>query len=393
MLIKKISLALTTVILTLVVLELALRYVQPFGFTLKGHTIVLPTNTSVTYEVAPTEKLDPLVTVKKNSLGFRGENPPARFHSQLTLVTVGGSTTESILVPEQKTWTDILGKNLSNHFDNVWINSAGFDGHSTFGHLILTNDYLVALRPKYALFLVGTNDLALFEGKEWDAFRPRPQQQSLLDRLAEHSALVALYKNIQRLRASQQLGLSSRNVIDFDSVVPSMEKYPDYKVLGSSTASATLSDVVGSDEELDEYVAAYRQRLEQLVITTRNAEIEPVLITQPALYGPAVDDVTGVNLEDIVVDTTNGVIGAGMVGREKWSLLEAYNQATRSVAKAHNVKMIDLAAKLPKSSRYYYDFVHFSNAGSQEVASLVYKDLCHFLWEREPSLRSTACPM
>ena len=39
--------------------------------------------------------------------------------------------------PDSKTWTDVLSKNLDSAFDNLWMNNAGIDGHSTFGHIIL----------------------------------------------------------------------------------------------------------------------------------------------------------------------------------------------------------------------------------------------------------------
>lgn len=391
MLIKKALLSVVMCAVTLVALEYFLHFYHPLGFSLKGHRISLPTNTAVTYEVPPTEKLNSRVTVKKNSIGFRGTEAPARFNTVLSLVTVGGSTTESIMISEGQTWTDILGERLSSNFHNMWVNNAGFDGHSTFGHQILVDDYLRALRPKYVLFLVGANDLALFEGRNWDVFAPREEHTSILNTLAEHSELVALFQNIRRLRASQSLGLSSRTVVQFHSVIPSTEQYPDYRTLGVSTASSTLSEVVGDQTDLQEYLAAYRLRLEQLIFTVRQSDIEPILVTQPALYGPAIDDVTGVDLEKITVDTTNGEFGAGMSGKEKWELLESYNAVTRSVADEHNAPLIDLSHKLPKSSRYYYDFIHFSNEGSVRVASIIYEDLCSILWEAESSFRKTPC--
>ena len=41
----------------------------------------------------------------------------------------------------------------------MWINNAGLDGATTYRHLILMEDYLIKLRPKVVLFLVGINDV------------------------------------------------------------------------------------------------------------------------------------------------------------------------------------------------------------------------------------------
>ena len=38
-------------------------------------------------------------------------------------------------------------------------NNAGLDGATTYRHLILMEDYVVTLRPKVVLFLIGINDV------------------------------------------------------------------------------------------------------------------------------------------------------------------------------------------------------------------------------------------
>ncbi|MBI5184572.1 MAG: SGNH/GDSL hydrolase family protein [Nitrospinae bacterium] len=114
-------------------------------------------------------KIDKQIIHKKNMLGFRGENPPKNFEEKLTLITVGGSTTECFYLSDGKTWTDVLGKKLNARFSNgTWINNAGLDGHSTFGHLVLMEDYIVRLKPKIALFLVGINDLGREDLRSYD---------------------------------------------------------------------------------------------------------------------------------------------------------------------------------------------------------------------------------
>lgn len=388
---KKVILALVSIVIAIVALELILRVVQPFGFRIKGQSVSLPTNTSVTYRVKPTAKLDSLVTVTKNSLGFRGKEPPARFDSYLTIVTVGGSTTESIMINEGQTWTDLVGKHLSQHFSNVWINNGGLEGHSTFGHLVLLKEYLTALRPRYALFLVGTNDLALFEAREWGVLHSKTEARTVQEWLAEHSEIVRLYTNLQRYQASSALGLTSQEVIDFANTVASGEEYPDYRVLGETSPHYNISDLVGTDSDLNEYLMAYRSRLIELITLARSNHIEPILLTQPAVYGPAIDDLTGTDLGKMAVLTTNGEFGEGMTGTEKWWILETYNSATRQVAQEHDVHLIDLARQLPKSTRFFYDFIHFSNAGSEKVAEIVYQELCSYLASREPELMHTPC--
>ena len=69
----------------------------------------------------------------------------------------------------------------------------------------------------------------------------------------------------------------------------------------------------------------------------------------------------------------------GMSGSTRWKLLELYNDVTRKVAREQELLLIDLAGKMSKSSRYYYDYHHFTNDGADVVADLIRAELAAFL--------------
>ncbi len=71
------------------------------------------------------------------------------------------------MLSDDKTWTARLGKRLEESFRRVWINNAGLDGHSTFGHIVLLEDHLSKLYPKVALFPIGVGDVARAPMEEW----------------------------------------------------------------------------------------------------------------------------------------------------------------------------------------------------------------------------------
>ena len=66
-------------------------------------------------------------------------------------------------------------------------------------------------------------------------------------------------------------------------------------------------------------------------------------------------------------------------GNIAWAYLELYNDVTRSIGAEHNVLVIDLANQLPKSSRYFRDFVHYNNEGAEKIAEIIYNKLLPFL--------------
>src|SRR5580704_17588568 len=77
-----------------IALEIFLRIYNPFHFRLKGDRILLPINQEVRIRNTINPKLDSLIINTRNALGFRGPDTPANFRQVLSIITVGGSTTE-----------------------------------------------------------------------------------------------------------------------------------------------------------------------------------------------------------------------------------------------------------------------------------------------------------
>ena len=116
------------------------------------------------------------------------------------------------------------------------------------------------------------------------------------------------------------------------------------------------------EEHRKKYLKSYSERLIKLIKISREHDIEPIFITQPYLLGEGVDDVSGVNLANVAVRSYNGKVA--------WQILELYNDVLRQAGTEHQVLVIDLARELPKSSRYYYDFYHYTNEGSTLIAEI-----------------------
>ena len=106
--------------------------------------------------------------------------------------------------------------------------------------------------------------------------------------------------------------------------------------------------------------------------------MEPVFLTQPVLYGPGVDDLTGSNLATLrVTPDLNGETG--------WEVLELYNDVVRQQGREADVLVIDLAREMPKNSAYYYDLMHYTNGGAALVADIVAAQLTPFLAKKFPA--------
>ncbi|HXC67154.1 MAG TPA: SGNH/GDSL hydrolase family protein [Nitrospiraceae bacterium] len=349
------------------VLEVFLRVFNPIGFRVRGDKIILPSNTryDVVNETVP--KLDHKITHTKNSLGFRGEEPPKDWASYLTIIAVGGSTTECFYLSDGHAWTDLLARRLKQERPRTWVNNAGLDGQTTFGHLVLMQDFIVKLRPSVVLFLVGVNDIGMARPWGYDeriqvSFVCFSSLRCFLRTLANHSDLANLLANVLRFMDAAYKGVVHAQ-LDLASMA--------HLTIPESRMAQIL------DEHQTDFIPLYRQRIEKLIRISKENGIKPVFMTHPSLYGSGFDDVTGVDLETIRVGhESNGLL--------EWRILELYNEALREVTERENVPFIDLAREMPKSSLYYYDYFHFTNQGSEKVAEIVFDGFPRALWDGSP---------
>ncbi|MEX0938451.1 MAG: SGNH/GDSL hydrolase family protein [Pirellulales bacterium] len=349
---------------SLALVEIVLRIYNPIHVPLRAHEIALPANQVFRYRVEGATKIDPIIVNEYNSLGMRGPEKPDDFDAATTVVTVGGSTTECVGLTDAHAWPAVLHKLLAAQHKDVWLNNAGMNGHSTFGHLVLMRQFLAKLHPDFALFLMGINDVGRGDLNEYDR-RIDPAQASGLTPIIRHSELLCTAQVLWRTARAYDLGLAFNGEIDFANL--------DERVAPSDR----MDDEITKHRRL--FVPEYEQRVRTLVAECRTAGIQSVLLTQPAVYGDAIDPTTGRNLATMDVDGASGLL--------KWRTLELYNDVTRRVAAENHLLLIDVARAMPKDSRLYADYIHYSPAGAAKLAEIVARGL-----ESELTARRTRQP-
>jgi hypothetical protein len=181
---------------------------------------------------------------------------------------------------------------------------------------------------------------------------PDPNRERLVHRLAKHSEVANAMVNLVR-------AWRARHYIFGDQPVD---------VASFRRIAMTDAEVAAFVAPFARYLGGYQARLTRLALESRAAGIEPVFLTQPEMVGDAIDPTTGTDLSTLADHGDRN-------GRADWRLLEMYNDVMRRVAKREGVFLIDLAHLLPKDSRYYYDFIHFSNDGARAVGQIVAAEL------------------
>jgi lysophospholipase L1-like esterase len=358
---KKFLYGLYLFFIVFLLLEIALRIYNPFHLRLKGDKIVLPVNRRDIIRNTINPKLDSIIVNTRNSIGFRGPDPVGG-SAHLTIITVGGSTTECHFLSDDKTWPQLLGRAIADSFNHTWLNNAGLDGHSSFGHQVLLNDYLVRIKPKVVLFLTGINDIGNDQPTFHDKLNIKGAYPDLKHYLFENSEVLNVALNLVRGWRAQKFNNTTDHMLQLapgkNEVIP----------------EAVIAKQMDAQQP---YLASFRKREMQLIDTCRRYGIMPVFITQADQFGYGTDTITQANLELFSMSP-------GKNGKLEWQILEMYNDVTRQICKEMGADCIDLARKMPKNSLYFYDNVHFTNAGAAKTAAIVYDDLAPVLRKHFP---------
>ena len=359
---KRIGYSLFLLAFVLVACEVLLRIFHPFPSSVVGDKIILTPNYSKVYKnTTGAANMDETIIYKRNSVGLRGPELPVPFKEYLSIICVGGSTTECTFISEGKTWEDQLYKNLSDSFPKLWVNNAGFSGHSTFGHIILLRDYIVNLEPTVCLFLVGGNDIDRNDLRPHDQNFTKTNAKWIVS-LAQKSALVNTLLNLYRNHLAKEKKLADGKPFTLLNKKPLV--IPD----------SVIQEKIRLQQPL---VKAYASRLQEMVRLCRSNGIEPIFITQPCLVGETVDSLTGVDLSSFPMsDKINGKLF--------WKYMQLYNAETINVAKEEGLFCIDLATELPKSSAYYYDLLHYNIIGNARVGAILGGKLGSYLQKKYP---------
>lgn len=133
--------------------------------------------------------------------GYRGLND---LNNDNIVLTIGGSTTEQILVGDGKTWQDQLASMYDKKYQFL---NGGVGGQTTFGHIYAIEKWHTKeLRPtqvRAVIFYIGINDIALLNGKHNENETPKKnyyQFQIFLSRNSFFYQRLKIVKDNLRVR-------------------------------------------------------------------------------------------------------------------------------------------------------------------------------------------------
>ncbi len=342
--------------IALVLAEIVLHIYNPFKSRVRGNEIVLPANVKYEFKDVKIPGLDAHIIHQKNSMGFRGPELP-KDPKTVRIFCVGGSTTECFYLGDGKDWPALLMKKLNSAGINAWVNNAGLDGHSTFGHIILLRDHLLKFKPDYVVFLIGCNDVAADGLNLYENYHLNNKKRFL-----ENFELFNLYLSWKRSRDAAKMGMGHKPV--------------DFKTW-------PVADTTGWEKNFNLYLhnsvqkkkaIAYLNRLDTLAKLCLKAGALPVFITQPSMLCDNVDVVTGRYLGNLLFEDKCAL--------EYAAKLNWYNKGTKVMngvdtqphSEQSHFTVVDAANELKASSENYYDFFHYTNKGAEKMANIIFEN-------------------
>jgi lysophospholipase L1-like esterase len=345
------------IFVSLILAEIVLRIFHPIPYRIKHGRIVLPANQKIVHKNPGSKKLEHTIHYSRNSLGMRGEEIPKDTRHWVRIITIGGSTTECAYNSDSLTWPEVLKRKLREKINPlIWVNNAGLDGTSTYGHIMLLKDYILPLNPDYIIFLTGVNDVENEAKDDFDLYHSNEINKSsakeFFRSLLKKTELGGLLENFYRYRLAYNKGLIHRE-IDY-------KKEPTM-LLDAAAVNAQLA-------KQTPFLAAYKNRILILDSICRANNIKAIFLTQPSLYAAFTDPATGIDFANLKVSEERNAVTEGKV-------LQLYNNILRDLKTEGRIETIDMANAMPLNSSLYYDFTHYTSLGTVKFGNILYDSL------------------
>ena len=273
-------------------------------------------------------------------LGPNDANP----HARPDILFLGGSTTESLYVDEDKRFPAAVSTLLIQHNGGpVRTLNGGFSGNHVLHSLLNLLGKGIDQQPRYVVLLHAVNDLILLSktGSYWQA----PVSRQLVHNPQLPDARTHWLDPLGNLLMPYIWRDLRGNFLSTSA----SDEWADYRHF-----------VHGPDAIARMLEHDFRAALQNFIATARIWHIEPVLMTQfNRIYA---DD-------DFVRALFSG--NAQLAYDDFVALYRLANQVVREVAFEEGVLLIDLERALDGDSTLMYDAVHLNNLGSAIVAEQI----------------------
>lgn len=284
---------------------------------------------------------------------------PAKIHDRpaLTIVFLGGSTTECVYVDEDNRFPYLAGRLLERR-TGLKVNSynAGRSGNNTLHCLNVLLNKVVNLKPDVVVLMENINDLAIlmYDKTYWN---DHPSRSPLIEK-------PPTFKTVGK-------DLEQTFHLVRDLTFPNLYRVlKQWSFFGRPVKGDEFHGARGKTIILDQefLVREFSLNLQTFINICRAREITPVLMTQASRLTESPDPLIQKMMRSLEV-------GQGITYVDFKGAFDRLNQAIRDVGAKNQVLVIDLAREIPPVKENICDVAHFNDRGSRLVAARIAADL------------------
>jgi lysophospholipase L1-like esterase len=309
-----------------------------------------------------------------NAQGYRG-SPIG--DARLRITAFGGSTTESLFVPEERSWPHLLEQRLARTLRTpVWVGNFGKSGRTSRQHVLDAKYVLPQFSADVALFLVGVNDLGLviYDPK---AAEPLALETITSDAYVKRGLEIAKttpsgIRLLGLLQGAVGAGGKSRAATTNSALqhvtTDFYRKYRKYRAERAGFTSTT--------PDLAPWLDEYARNMSLVADLVRASGVLPVFVSQPTMWSPGLPDHVEALFWWGSVAGLEGGSGKVFYSSEAMEgMMAAFNGRLRALAQDKHVPFIDAAELVPKDAALFYDDMHYNEAGSRALADIMAHEL------------------
>ena len=307
---------------------------------------------------------------KINEFGFRSSSmktahkPPGTYR----IFFLGESTTESIYLPEEKTFPYLVEKKLLEDFPTKKFESinGGISGYLTADTLAALLYKVMYYEPDLVIVMQAANDLRYGTVPTYDPIR-RSDYQKILYRPNYHESLSSLLAQI--LRRSHFLTLIKWRLIN-PLFPPEAEKYKtkldQYNAWRRQRRAHPFTSISESKAAGD-----FTKNLEEIIFTLQGHGVRTIFMTEPFVYQENLPPEMDEKLWMGWLMKEGRPLGINLSPEFLLREMKRFNDIIRALTEKHGIELIDLEKEIPKDLEHFYDDVHLTPLGSQRAAEVI----------------------
>ena len=307
------------------------------------------------------EAKDYLIRIDKNGFIETGNKKDSTgSDKKLSILFLGGSTTETLFVEEQNRFPSIVERELTDRLSiEVEVKNGGVSANHSIHSLLKLIAVGLEDKPDYAVLMHNVNDLSLLAktGSYWIAPGSTALVQENTENITSNWNLLVLARDIKNI------------------IFPNLYNYlkPRLFPRAGPILAEDEYEAIRKNQELIDPIKMkddFQNALISFVELCRIWDIKPVLMTQ----------FNRVNENESLFELAykNNKSDKRMGMNKFIKLYHDFNKIIRTIAAERKVLFIDLAKRVPSSSKYIYDTVHLNDTGSILVGDILVDEFIKF---------------